>query len=91
MKLSRNELASVRARQKLRFNSDKQCWEVYTFVAPNTNDFRWYAISVKQAGIYKNELRVPVVPYVAETAPATASNTSESTPTKETNHDHSTP
>lgn len=64
MKLSRNELASVRARQKLRYNKRLQTWEVYTFVEPNYQDFKWYAINDGTAEWYRKELRVPTLPAV---------------------------
>jgi len=64
MKLSRNELASVRTRQKLRYNKRLQTWEVYTFVEPNYQDFKWYAINDGTAEWYCKGLQVPIVPAV---------------------------
>ena len=89
--LSRVALAAAQAQIKLRQHPETGVWEVYTFQDPANLIFRWYKISNGYADWYKAVFNAPVVPYVAETAPPTVSATSESTPTKETNHDHSTP
>ena len=89
--LSRNEIAAARARQQLRWNPETGSWQVFTFANAQTLEFKWFHVASEKLRFYRDDLKLPVVPYVAETAPPTVSATSESTPTKETDHDHSTP
>lgn len=66
MKLSRNELAAARKQQKLRWNPDAGCYQVYTFANSQTLEFKWFHISSNELVFYRDELKLPIVAYEKE-------------------------
>lgn len=51
---------------KVRFNSSINSWEVWTFMAPRIDNYKWFQIDRATVNWYQREFNAPIVEYVQE-------------------------
>lgn len=51
---------------KVRFNPSENSWQVWTFMAPRIDNYKWFNVTKSIADWYQKEFHVPVIEYVQE-------------------------
>lgn len=58
---------AAHSKQKLRYNEQLHCWQVYTFLSPDIDKgWKWFNITKETAEWYKDAHHTPVIPFERE-------------------------